>query len=217
MRYFISTLILLGLPVLCFGESMKFVNAQKLGDEFDAKFSWGYTNYEFSLSAKGILSPESQTEERLLQLPIEEIEYIDRLSAQRYDTDLLLAIETSDGDGGRGVICRIKWPQNSILWCQKIPGFNVHASSSMGSIYIGAIGILSRLNPNNGKYIWEHSGLYQNDDTLNVVCFSSENDKHVIFDATSGIQGDVAKQITLDRNTGKIIRKSDIGTVSVCR
>ena len=202
--------------MLCFGEPIQFDRALKTGDELDAKFSWGKANKGFSLSAVGILSPTAFSKNPRLSLPIDKEEFIEQLLVQRHDNDLMLAFQTSDGDSGRGFICRITWPQNTIQWCQTIPGFNIDATASMGSIYIGAIGFLGRLNPKDGKYLWRHDGLYEKDHTFNIICLAKEDDTTVLFNATSGIKGADVKQITLDRSTGKIIRTSVIELVDVC-
>ena len=200
----------------CLGEPIQFDRALKAGDELDAKFSWGEATKRFSLSAVGILSPTALSKNPKLSLPIDKEEFIEQLFVQRHDNDLMLAFQTSDGDSGRGFICRIKWPQNTIQWCQTIPGFNIDATASMGSIYIGAIGFLGRLDPKDGKYLWSHDGLYEKDPAFNILCLAKEDATTVLFNATSGIRGADVKQISLDRNTGKIIRISVVELVGVC-
>lgn len=216
MRQIITAIFLLCFPALCLGNPIPFDSADKIGYERDAQFTWSNATSGFSLSAQGVLSPVKNYSKTELRLPINSEEWIERLLVQKHDNDLILAFETSDGESGLGYICRLTWPQNTIRWCQTIPGFNLRPSSSKGSVYIGAIGFIGRLDPTNGKYLWQHDGLYQKDHTLNLLCLAKDFETTVVFNATSGITGTEAKQISIDRNTGNIIRTSVIGKVDVC-
>lgn len=217
MLQLISAICLLCLPVLCLGEPIPFDQAHKAGDGLDALFSWGDANKGFALSARGVLTSKMDFLKPKLRLPIDKGEWIERLLVRRQENDLMLAFDTSDGDNGRGLICRIKWPLSAVQWCQTIPGFNVHASTGKDSIYLGAIGFVGRLDPKNGNYLWRHDDLYGKDKTFNIVCPAKEYEATVVFNATTGIRGSVVKQISLGLYTGKIIQTTVIGIGDVCQ
>lgn len=218
MRQIVSILCLLGFPALCLSDPVPFDWANKTGDGPDTNLSWGVERDGFSLSSDGLLSPNVASRPKL-KLPLDKGAWIELLQVQRYGKDLLLAFQTDNGEEGRGYICRISWPNNAIQWCRDIPGFNIHVSSGMDSVYIGAIGFMGRLDPSNGRYIWQNEGLYEKDHSLNILCLTKEGETTVEFNASSGGKGAKSEieQISLDRQTGKIIHKSFVGTGFICR
>ena len=217
MRQLISAVCILCFPALCLGEPVPFDWAHKTGDGPDTKLSWGDESDGFSLSSDGTLSPKSNSLNPELNLPINKGAWIEQLQVTRHDKDLILAYQTDNGEDGRGFICRISWPVNIIRWCQDIPGFNIRTSSGVDSIYIGAIGFMGRLDPKNGNYIWRHDGLYEKDHALNIVCLSKENETTVTFNASSRARNSEIEEISLDRNSGKMLQASNIGVGEVCR
>jgi outer membrane protein assembly factor BamB len=208
---------LASLPALCLGDLVPFNRAAQTGNEFTAVFEWGEVNDKFMLTAKGVLSSKTDTAKPKLKLPIAKGSWIEHLFVLTYNNDLMLAFETNDGDEGNGYICRIKSPLAGVDWCQSVAGFNVYAAASTNTIYLGAIGFVSRINPENGKLLWHHADLYNKDNTFNIVCPAHETESAVTFNATTGIKGLEVKQITLDRQTGKIMQIAVIPNNNVCQ
>ena len=204
------------LPVLCVGDLLPFNKALHTGNEFTAVFEWSETTDKYLLTAKGVLSSKNDTLKPKLKLPIAKGSWIEHLFVLKYNDDLMLAFETNDGDEGNGHICRIKSPLAGVEWCQSVAGFNVYAAASADTIYLGAIGFVSRINPENGKLIWHHADLYNKDNTFNIVCPAHETESAITFNATTGIKGVEVKQITLDRQTGKIMQIAVIPDKNVC-
>lgn len=205
------------LPAVCLGELSPFIRAQQTGSEFTAVFAWGDASNKYALTAKGVLSSKTDATKPQLKLSIGKKSWIEHLFVFNYENDLMLAYETNDGDEGNGHICRIKSSLSGVEWCQSVAGFNMYAAAEADRLYLGAIGFVGRINPETGKLLWQHADLYNKDNTFNIVCPASETDSTITFHATTGIKGEAIKQITLERNTGKIIKISVIDNKSVCQ
>ena len=205
------------MPALCLADLVPFNRAAQTGNEFAAVFEWGEVSDRLMLTAKGVLSSKTDTAKPKLKLPVAKGSWIEHLFVFNYDNDLVLAFETNNGDEGNGYICRIRSPLVAVDWCQSVAGFNVYAAASTDTIYVGAIGFVSRINPENGKLLWHHADLYNKDNTFNIVCPAHETESAVTFNATTGIKGVEVKQITLDRQTGKIMQIAVITSKNVCQ
>ena len=219
MKKFILAAYLFLVPTISFGKPVPFESANTTNDSPYPNFYWDDANEGFTLSNSGLLSSKSKSTNPKLKLPIDKGFWIDGLNVQRSDSDFILAIGLTNSEDAGGIICRVKWPQNKVQWCQNIPGFNMHVSSSNGYLYVGAIGLMSKIDPANGHFIWRHDGLYEKDHSLNIVCLTDENKTTVTFNASSGSAGanSAIEQILLDSNTGKILQTSVVGTGYICR
>jgi hypothetical protein len=142
---------------------------------------------------------------RLIRLPLDGITslYVRELGA-----DVLLAFENDIGGDGSGMLCRMATKSAFIRWCRPIRGFNIFASlSSDGSIFVGAIGLVARIDAKTGKIIWQQSGLYKRDNTFLTFCAAEEDEGVVSMIGANG--GRAGKRITLNRHTGQILSISE--------
>lgn len=197
-----------------------FSLANKSGDELDAEFRWEANGLAASVNANGMLTLNGSMvdqQQRHTKLPLENREWISRLSALERGESLFLAFDTDDGDSGRGMLCRVTTKLRSIRWCRDIPGFNISAAIAYdGAIFVGAIGFLGRVDTKAGTFLWKQSGLYANDKTFNIFCALEEAGERISWFGTTGTPASIGKRVVLDRRTEKINSITDAELLGGC-
>jgi hypothetical protein len=207
-------LLLMGLTVqsVCRGELLPFRDVPPHGPIFSSTFVWSSATTKFRLSWDGELLSVNSTGSQTLRLPVKKEWSVDKLFVGRFDSDLLLAYETSFGGEGRSYICRARENLKAIRWCQKIPGFNVAAASNVDSIWIGAFGFMGRIDPESGRYAWSHKNLYnastsQGRSFIEVSPYA-ESQTTVTFQSGGSNQND-KRTVVIDRKSGRIVQVTD--------
>jgi hypothetical protein len=181
-----------------------FESAPKEGAEFDGKFCWAGPKDRFVFGAHGDIR-SAQEKQRTVSLPLNKEEYIEMLWVLSYQSSVLVAYETFDGEGGRGAVCRFSEDFSRQMWCQEIQGFNVFVGmSDVADLYVASIGFIGRINVKTGAYVWQQPGLYEKDEAFNVIGHPEEDGDKIKFYASSGM-GSAGKYISLQRDTGDIL------------
>lgn len=198
IKYLLISICIFICSSSCLAEIYKFNQFLKVSEDFKSTFIWKDESENISLNTLGLLNG-------IIKLPMETGEFIEKVLGRKYKSNFILAYEKTDGETSYGNICSINLKNNKRNWCQQISGFNINVSEGIDGIYVGAIGFMGRVDPKNGQYVWRLENLYQNDSTMNMISLVSETELNVIFSATSGIDGSVIKEITIKKDTGKII------------
>lgn len=187
-----------------------FVCLSAAGDVQDPSletFHWESANVRYDFEAEGKFKRISKSKGGVAQknhLPILKGDHITKIKVQPYQSDLLIAYESTDGNYGSGEICRFSEQPLKIKWCAEIYGFNVIASlGSDGAAYVGSIGFLGRINLESGKYCWQLSELFDADHTFNLFGIPLEDESAAAFAASEEIF--VTKVIVIDKKTGELL------------
>lgn len=182
-----------------------------------SSFSWRANENRYSLNADGVLGLTSGKIARQVKLPI--AGFVVQMSLLAHSDDILVVLETDFAGDGQGFICRVQNNLAAIRWCQNVPSFNLRASISNDSIWIGGNGFVARLNLKSGKYHWKHRGLYNycadGEDSFNVVWPASESGTAIIFDS-KGSNDRNERQLVVEKSAGKIISAKNIDTDQIC-
>ena len=191
----------------------------KEGDEAESRFCGKAPDLAIHITALGSVTLGTSNRTTKAKLPLWKEEYLEWTWIKLYQGDLLVAFEASNGDSGRGGVCRFGLQPLTRKWCSRIHGFNVVASVGPDdSIYVGSIDFVGRIQATDGKYIWRQRGLHKKDPAFNVLGVPSVEGDTVIFDATAGAGSSPNRRLSLDRRTGVIksietaqIDRSNIG------
>lgn len=195
--------------------------ASKTEDEFDASFSWEANGLVASVSARGVLALSglaTAKRQRPTQFPLDKDEWISRLMVIERGDSVFFAFDTESGGYGRGVLCRVATKSGAIHWCRNVPGYNIFAAiANDGAIFVGAIGLLARVDPKTGIFRWKQSGLYSKDKTFNIFCAPEEQGEWISMYGTAGVPSSIGKRIVLNRQSGKIISITEAKLSGGCR
>ena len=123
-------------------------------------FTLASSRFEISQAGMGQRKTSAQNTE--FSLPLLEGEWIERLSFVDYQGDVILFVSVTDnGESGGSVVVRLDGETLSPIWSCRIPGFNLSpATIEPGAIYVGAVGLVSRIEPDTGRFEWLHGNLY---------------------------------------------------------
>jgi len=213
-----GSLLLAGMSLVHAGPTVPFESAVRDGEEFGADFCWQAGGDVYAMDAGGKGSRGSATGSRRvpIALPMEESGHLEHVWYKASDGDLLLLFEASDGNIGRGALCRYQVSSWSQRWCQWISAFNVMAAvAEDGGIYVGGIGFLGKLDGRSGQFLWQQQDLYKKDRAFNIFGVPSEAAEGVSFEATAGTGSISDKRITLDRRSGQVLEIQDLGIGAV--
>ena len=141
-------------------------------------------------------------------LPLDDAEALEWVGLHSRGADLYIAYEADSAaeDGSRGVLCRYSAATLAKRWCTVIPGFNVIAAvGESGALYVAAIGVVGRIDPANGKYLWILKDLYERDPGFTAFRLPIERDGTVVFVASGGLPGEPLKRVVVRSNTGALL------------
>jgi hypothetical protein len=217
MRSFVLAFFIL-MPSLGYCELIPFDPIKNDGFYDLSSFTWSANENHYSLNANGVLTLTSKTSSsRQIKLPIDT--FVVQISLLNHSGDIFIALETDFAGDGQGFICSVKNNLASVNWCQKIPSFNIRASASNDSIWIGALGFVARLNWESGKFYWNHNNLYRycanREDSFNVVWPVAETESTIVFDSEGSNPGN-KRQLLIEKGSGKIIQAKDNNSNRIC-
>jgi len=190
-------------------EGSRTVN-NKVYDYEKWNFSIGEDKYEINKNGHGKKMKGNNSVDNF-RFSIEDADYIDRvIYFAEYKNDLLLVGELSFGlDGGGFIIC-LDGKTLKTKWRTAIPSFNVaQGLIEDNSAYLAAVGFISKINLETGKYIWKHDGLYRKYDesgAFNVFLTPQIKDDLIIFKEDDTLNRGFNHQIQVDKSSGKIIK-----------
>ncbi|MGE0081854.1 MAG: hypothetical protein AB7U81_11210 [Thiohalomonadaceae bacterium] len=213
-----GSLLLAGISLAHAGPTAPFESAVKDGEEFGADFCWqaGGDTYVMDAEGKGSRGGDAASQRTAIALPMEETEHLEHIWYKTAGGDLLLLFEASDGNIGRGALCRYQISPWTQRWCQWISAFNVVAAlSEDGAIYVGGIGFLGKLDGASGKFLWQQQDLYKKDRAFNIFGVPTETADAVSFEATAGVGFVPDKRITLNRKSGEVLEIQELGIGAV--
>jgi hypothetical protein len=213
-----ASILLVGAASAHAGPTTPFQPAVKDGKEFGADFCWqsGGADYRIDAQGKGSRHGAGGSGAEVIALPTEQAEYLEHVWFLPVEQDLLVLFEVTDGNVGRGNLCRYRSSPWQKRWCQWIPAFNlVAARSEDDSVYVGGIGFLGKVDANSGRFLWQQADLYSKDPAFNVFGVPTEAQKTVSFEATDGIGFTPDKRITLARQSGAVLEISELGIGAV--
>lgn len=168
----------------------------------DEYFSWNINNQQWLLTADGTLTTTVNNIKKKIKLPLSR--YIFPISQVSYfntpDT-LFLLYDTELAGDSAAFICSIKKYPLKKKWCQDVNTFNLSATMSDRTIWIGGLGFVARLNSKDGKYIWQKQ-VYETYH-FDKASFFDETESTVTF--VTEAYGKNKKKLLLDRSAGKIL------------
>lgn len=178
----------------------------KDGDEFWARFCGKADDLSIDITASGTVTVRTPRQKTVrAKVPLWKDEYLEWTWTKPYQGDVLIAFEASNGDAGRGGVCRFQFEPLTRKWCTRIYGFNVMASVGPdNSLYVGSIDFVGRIHAVDGKYVWQHRGLYKKDPAFNSIGVPLIDNDTVAFPATAGTGPLPDRRLLVDRQTGAI-------------
>jgi len=165
--------------------------------------------YSYSLSAEGALTRAKHPKSVTFKLP--ENYYIESVHFKPLTNRIIFTFSISDGDSGSVLVSLFDEDKFSFEWQTELFAFNVSpALIHNNSIYLGGIGVIAKINLDNGNIIWHHSGLYEADtQAYNSFVTPMIQGEYVIFreqKVPDASYPGIREIQALDR-TGKIIKK----------
>jgi hypothetical protein len=181
--------------------------------EFGGSAKWEFTSgtdtYEIIGNGRGERR-DSQNKVTAFKLPLAKSESIsNRVYWAKYETDLVIVYEVSEGGYGGGTIIRLNGTTLKPRWpAANIGGFNVALGIIDGQdAYIAASGFAGRLDLDTGKYLWKHDDLYRKFDkngAFNIFEMPELDGETVIF--TEKVEGKEPNYLVMDKATGRVMR-----------
>ncbi len=89
---------------------------------------------------------------------------IEAIKHAEINEDVIFNFSITDFDSGSTIIARLSPINNNFSWQTILHAFNSSPLLVEGNyVYVGGIGVVSKIDASNGKVLWIHSGLYEND------------------------------------------------------
>ena len=146
--------------------------------------------------------------ERPMRLPLPEGGLVEGLYVCAWRGDLVAVYAVTDGDSGWGHATRLDGRTLAPRWVAPVAGFNVgEPLLTAGHLYVGAIGVVGKLDLDTGKYAWEHHGLYRSVGAYESFLRPRIENGHVLFPARhpGRGRGDLPSALVVDDATGRIL------------
>lgn len=165
--------------------------------------------YSYMLAAEGDLIREKDNKSTIFKLP--EKFFIETVQFKPFKNKIIFTFSVSDGDAGSILVSLFDEDSFTFEWQTELFAFNtspvlVHNNS----IYLGGIGVIAKLDINDGKIIWHHRGLYEPEtQAYNAFEMPLIKNKYVIFkeQKVSDTSYPGVREIHVLDKTGKIIKK----------
>ncbi|MFW2373384.1 MAG: hypothetical protein ACN4GM_09720, partial [Gammaproteobacteria bacterium] len=116
----------------------------------------------YSLAVEGALLREKDNKSIVFKLPKKF--YIESVHFKPLANKIIFTFSISDGDSGSVLISLFDEDKFSFEWQTELFAFNISpALVHNNSIYLGGIGVIAKINLDNGNIIWHHTGLYESE------------------------------------------------------
>lgn len=181
----------------------------ELGGSAKWNFTSGTETYEINGDGRG-QSRSGKNKVTALKLPLAKGEVLTgKLYWAKYETDLVIMYEVSDGESGGGGIVRLNGVTLKPRWpAANIGGFNIARGIIDGQeAYLAAHGFAGRFDLDAGVYLWKHDDLYRKfnkNGAFNVIETPEFDGETVIF--TEKVERKEPNLLVMDKATGKILR-----------
>lgn len=181
----------------------------ELGGSAKWEFTSGTGTYEINGDGRG-WRRDGKNKASAMKLPLKKGEVLTgKLYWAKYETDLVILYEISDGESGGGGIVRLNGVTLKPRWpAANIGGFNVARGIIDGQeAYLAAHGFAGRFDLDAGVYLWKHDDLYRKYDkngAFNIIETPEIEGETVIF--TELVKGSQPNILVIDKATGKVIR-----------
>jgi hypothetical protein len=169
-------------------------------------FQFSSSGIKYKIKANGLGSRGSGNSKiTKFNLKIERSEFIESLSFLDFQDNMLIITSLTDNESGYGAVYSLSKNSSQVKWVANIPGFNIgDVMLEDRYAYITAIGFVSKLDLQSGKYIWKHTGLYKRNRAFGSFDRPKFQGQKVIFKGISP-DGDTATNIVVDKVSGKLI------------
>lgn len=180
-----------------------------LGGSAKWSFAVGTETFEINASGRG-QRRDGKNKVTALKLPFAGGEVLTgKLYWAKYETDLVILYEVSNGDSGGGGIVRLNGATLKARWPPaNITGFNVARGLIQNQeAYLAAHGFAGRLDLDTGVYLWKHDNLYRKykkNGAFNLIETPQIRGETVIF--TELVRDSQPNTLVMDKATGKVIR-----------
>ena len=146
--------------------SRHFQRAREIGDTTapGATFEFESSGYSYRIASNGAGRRTKGEDVRRFSLRLEGVDWIERVSYQEYQDNILLVWWVNDGGGAAAYVARLEQPSMRARWKQLVPALNVMAVREQGSLYLNGYGFLGRLDLGTGEYIWRLDHKESHDD-----------------------------------------------------
>lgn len=181
----------------------------ELGGSAKWEFTFNSKAFEIYGSGRGRRS-DTKSDVTTMKLPLKKGEILTgKLYWAKYETDLVIIYEVSDGESGGGGIVRLNGVTLKPRWpAANIGGFNIARGIIDGQeAYLAAHGFAGRFDLDAGVYLWKHENMYRKfnkNGAFNVIETPEIEGETVIF--TEIVKGSQPNILVMDKATGKVIR-----------
>ena len=125
----------------------------------ECSFALGSAEFRLEQSGKGRRTVDSRVTDFAIELL--EGEWIEALSFASYEGDVILFLSVTDGEYGSSQLVRLDGEALFAEWSNVLPAFNLSiAAIESEAIYVGAIGLVTRIDAESGRFEWLHGNLY---------------------------------------------------------
>lgn len=163
----------------------------------------------YALTAEGALTRAKDNKTTVFSLP--ENHHIESVQFKLFENKIIFTFSVSDGDSGSTLVSLFNEDNFNFEWQTELFAFNtspvlIHSNS----IYLGGIGVIAKLDLNDGSIIWRHIGLYEAEtQAYNAFEMPVIKNEYVIFreQKVPGASYPGTKEIHVLDKTGKIIKK----------
>lgn len=214
-------LLILSILILALSPSIKAQKSKVFSEAIGSGLVQGSTDHEkwtfaigsekFEIRNSGNATRRnSRSRITKFRVRLEKAEILERIYFANYKTDLLLVYESTVGDGGGGHIVRFDGSTLKTKWQRNIPAFNIAVGLiENSSVYVAAIGFVSKINLETGKYIWKHDDLYRKyDESGAFSAFDTPriNGNVIILKEIDLVGKGFDHQLHVNKSSGKIIK-----------
>jgi outer membrane protein assembly factor BamB len=158
----------------------------------------------YHIVTKGDLLVKHAGKVSMVKINLPEYFYIEGVKYQINENKILFTFGITDDDGGSAIIAQFDPTNYRILWATEINAFNISPLLISGNyIYVGGIGMVTKLKLIDGNKVWQHRDLYVSGSGIyNSFKLPKKDGKTIIF------QDDRSdKEVYVDDDTGKILSK----------
>jgi outer membrane protein assembly factor BamB len=158
----------------------------------------------YHIETNGFLSVKHSEKTSKITIDLPEHFYVEGVKYQVYENKILFTFGITDDDSGSAIIALFDPTHYRLLWATEINAFNVSPLLiSRNHIYVGGVGMVSKLKLNDGKKVWQHRDLYVSGSGIyNSFKLPKKEGNAIVFQDESS-----DREVHVDDATGKILSK----------
>ena len=134
--------------------------------------------------------------------------YIESVKYENSGAGTVMSLEVTDIEGSFTLLALVDMTRRKLRWSAEV-GFNASPVLVTDSaLYVGAIGMVAKINLHDGRIVWEHRDLYERDtQAFNSFIRPRKEAKTIVFvEAKVGWYNGV-REVSVDDVSGKLLSK----------